>query len=377
MKILSLSNSPLEETQGSGYVITGYARRLRALGHEVDLLGPDEIEIPRGGSRAHSYRQTLGMAVHALRRLRRGYDVYEFYGGEAWLAISLVRKARNRPLLVAHSNGLEPHVVQRMNHAMRANSAQVPRRWYQAELSGLYARGFRLADALVTVGEFDRAYALQARYLPPARVLAIENPLPDSYLNQPLVHDRPPTAVFCGSWIPRKGTALLVREAGVFLEAHPEWKLVLVGVGDAFRAGDYLPSRVADRIDVVPSTDRERGLREIYLRSRVAIQTSIYESFGLAAAEAMACGCALAASRVGFADALTDGEDALLFPSADNPGLGTCLARLARDEPLRRRIAANGHRRVQGLRWDEAARRLEAGYRSWLNEHRRRSRAAS
>jgi glycosyltransferase involved in cell wall biosynthesis len=374
MKILTLSNSLLEEAQGSGYVVTGYARHLRALGHEVDVLGPYEIEIPPWGSRAHSYRQMLGMAAHALRRLRRGYDIYEFYGGEAWLAISLLRKARNRPLLVAHSNGLEPHVVQRMSAALRGEQGRARGRWYHADLSRLYSRGFQLADALVTVGQFDRTHALQARYLPPARVLAIDNPLPDSYLDQPLGHERPPTIVFCGSWIPRKGIDLLVTEVSAFLAAHPGWKFILVGVGNAFRAVDHFAPPVVGRIEVVPQIDRERGLREIYLRSRIAIQTSIYESFGLAVAEAMACGCAIAATRVGFADALIDGKEALLFPSAHHSSLGACLAHYAQDEPLRQRIAAHGHRRVQSLRWDASAHRLALSYRSWLDEHRRGSR---
>src|SRR4030081_2029164 len=62
MKILTLSNCPLDEAQGSGYVIVNYARHLRLRGHQVDLLGPDELALPRSGRRAIRYRLALGMA---------------------------------------------------------------------------------------------------------------------------------------------------------------------------------------------------------------------------------------------------------------------------------------------------------------------------
>lgn len=40
MKILVISNCPLEESQGSGYVIINFCRGLSERRHEVDLFGP-------------------------------------------------------------------------------------------------------------------------------------------------------------------------------------------------------------------------------------------------------------------------------------------------------------------------------------------------
>ncbi len=371
MRILTLSNCPLDDRQGSGYVILGYARRLAARGHTVDLLGPPEIEVPRWRrspwqAQAIRYRQALGMALTVLTR-RRHYDLVELYGGEAWLAVTLLRRLRRRPLLVAHSNGLEPQA----ERLLAASGAQ--RRWFQRDLSRLYARTFRGCDALVLVSEFDRRFAQAEGYQPAERLLAIDNPLPEAFLADgppgaaPLA-ERPPTALFCGSWIPRKGIELLARDGAAFLARHPAWTLLLVGVGD-LEPRRHFPAAVADRVQVVPRAERESELLALYRRSRIAIQTSLYESFGLAAAEAMACGCALVASRVGFAAGLADGAEASLLPAPTSPHLEQALARLAADDAFRQRLAASGQKRARQLRWDAAVERLESAYLNWLAAH--------
>lgn len=360
MRILTLSNCPLVETQGSGYVILGYARELRGRGHAVDLVDPRELEIPRGGARAIRYRQMLGMAWTALRRARR-YDVLELYGGEAWLAVELLRRRRKRPLLVAHSNGLEPLA----SRALAAHTPPRPR--WQLDLSRLYARAFRGADALVTVSEFDRAFALVERYQPADRVLALDNPLPASYLGQELDLERPPAIVWCGSWIARKGVGMLVEGTGRFLAEHPEWRLELAGVEPGFRAEDHFPAAVASQVDAAGALDREGGLRSLYRRCRVAVQTSVYESFGLAAAEAMASGCALVATPVGFAAHLSP-DQALTVPVGDAAALAAALSRLAADDTLRRQLAARGQARVQRLDWGAAGARLESTLTHWLSQ---------
>lgn len=364
MRILTLSNCPLVETQGSGYVILGYARELAARGHVVDLVDPRELEIPRGGLRAIRYRQMLGMAWTALRRAHR-YDLLEIYGGEGWLAVEMLRRRKNRPLLVAHSNGLEP----RASHALAAYTATRPR--WQLDHSRLFARGFRGVDALVTVSEYDRAFALAQGYQEPERVLALDNPLPASYLRLSLDLDRPPVLVWCGSWIARKGIEVLVAGTNEFLRRFPEWRLRLAGVEAGFCVAEVFAPDVAPRVEALGSLDRERGLREVYLGARIAVQTSVYESFGLAAAEAMACGAALVATPVGFAAGLEPDREVMMVPVGDAQTLVLTLSELARNDGRRLELARHGYRRVQRLDWASAGARLESTYTHWLEAHTR------
>ncbi|MGH9363607.1 MAG: glycosyltransferase family 4 protein, partial [Thermoanaerobaculia bacterium] len=303
MRILSLSNCPLDDRSGSGYVALGYARGLRERGHEVELLGPADFEPLHRLRRATGYRQALGMATTSLRRLAASdYDVVEFWGGEAWLAlVSLARRRHRRFLLVSHSNGLETHCAERMAAARGTGAVNVRKPWYELDLSRLVAAGFRRADAIVTVADFDRRYALDRGYASPDRVLAIDNPLPDEYLSMETDLERGPVIGYCGSWLPRKGVDLIARDLPPLLREFPSWHLVLAGVGDSFEAARHFPADVLPQIEVAPFAERSNGLRTLYQRFAIAIAPSVYESFGLVAAEEMACGCALVAAPVGFA----------------------------------------------------------------------------
>jgi len=371
MRILTLSNTPLDESLGSGYVVLRYARGLRERGHEVDVLGPTDYEPFHRLRHAIRYRQTIGMATASLRCLGGGYDVVEFYGGEGWLAISALASLPGRRfLLVSHSNGLETHCTETLGAAPEARE---PRRWYHLRHERWIACGFRRADAIVTVAPFDRDYALRERYASEHRVLAIENPLPASFLGCEVSFAREPVIGYCGSWLPIKGAALIARDLPRILREFPSWRLMLVGVGPDFRPAECFPTDLLPRISTVPRAERETELQALYKRFAITIVPSFYESFSLAAAEAMACGSALVATRVGFAAGLRGGEEAILLPAATSPCLYEGLKVLIEDAALRERIARAGHRRVQSLRWESAVARLEAAYTGWLDEIRRES----
>jgi glycosyltransferase involved in cell wall biosynthesis len=372
LRILALCNCPLDESLGSGYVSLRYAEGLRAAGHQVDLLGPADYEPLHGRfpGRGLSYRQAVGMAVEAVRRSARGdYDLVEICGAQGWLAMLLLtRTARRRFLVVQRSNGLETHCEDALRRA--AAAGVIPRgRWFHLSQSRLFEAALRRVDGLVTVSAADRDWALARGYAPPDRILAIENSLPDSYLGQAVDPERPRVFGYCGSWLPVKGVDLLVRAMPAVLRDLPGWRLALVGVGDGFRAAEHFPADVLPQIDVVPRADRMTRLRELYRGFAVSILPSVYESFGLAAAEAMACGSALVATRVGFAAGLRDREEALLLPDRSPEALAGALRELATDEPLRRAVASGGYRRVQELRWERAVRTLGQTYAAWGKRH--------
>ncbi len=103
-------------------------------------------------------------------------------------------------------------------------------------------------------------------------------------------------------------------------------------------------------------------------RAKIFFVPSEYEGFGLALAEAMACGCAVVTTPTGYGAELRDGEEGLLCPFEDSGAMRAALARLLDDDALRTRIAGAGWRKVQGLRWESSVRKLETTYRRWLDE---------
>jgi glycosyltransferase involved in cell wall biosynthesis len=301
-------------------------------------------------------------AKSAVQRFRP--DLVEFYGAEACLATRALSKLPNRAFqIVAHSNGLEPYVAETLAAArvFASPDGRKPK-WYQGRISLPAEDAFRCADAIVTVSEPEAAYAARKGYQSAHLILAIDNPLSDAFLGQSIDHARPKVIGFCGSWIARKGTALLVEDIGCVLREEPDWRLHLVGVGEAFRAAAVFPPDVLAQISVTPFVTDKEDLKRIYHGWSIAVLPSIYESFGLVAAEAMSCGCALAANATGFAATLTAGMEAAVFSGPQSPFLYDAVTRLIRDPHYRNSVASAGWRRVQNLRWDRALDRLEEFY---------------
>lgn len=371
MRMLTISNCPLLAHQGSGYVTLGYVEGLRRRGWTVDAFGPEHYEPLRRVRRARSWRVTVGMLLRALRSLAgRSYDVVEFYGGESWLALAvLARWPGRRFLLVSHSNGLEPYGGEQLIEHLGSDTLDGGRRrWYQFDVRALMAGGFRRADALVMVSDNDLAYARVHAYQPDGRLLAIDNPLPDAFLGLYPHTSRRPLIGFCGSWIPRKGHRVIVEDMGRILAEFPETRLRLIGVGSEFRTAEHFSESVRDRVEVLPFVTDKDTLRNAYRECAIFIAPSAYESFGLTIAEAMACGCAVVASRTGFAASLQHGIEACLLDAPASPHLYTQVKTLLVDVERREQIAAAGYRRVQRLRWTGAVDTLATAYEGWLAE---------
>ncbi|PSQ96745.1 MAG: hypothetical protein BRD55_05575 [Bacteroidetes bacterium SW_9_63_38] len=365
MRILSISNTPHDPDQGSGYVITGYVEGLRERGHQVDAYGREDwcwTELRRG----RRYVYPLMLAYFGLQHWQpQTYDLIELWGGTSWfLAVYLRWRDVDAPI-VHHSNGIEQHreQVQRESASRAIQSA----RWFQWNLSRLHDWGLHAVYAIVTVGSYDVPFLTERQYVAEERLFAIDNPLPDLFLERDVQYERPKRIGFCGDWSRRKAPPVLVLDVAEFLRAHPDWVFSIVGVGDIDVAQQF-PDDVRGQVEVIPFLDR-RELVDWYHRLAIFVLPSIYESFGLVMAEAMACGAALVATGVGFAYELEHEEEALILSEPQSPRLCEALDTLAEDDALRRRIARNGYERVQDLRWDDAVDQLEQIYTSLAEDH--------
>jgi glycosyltransferase involved in cell wall biosynthesis len=106
-----------------------------------------------------------------------------------------------------------------------------------------------------------------------------------------------------------------------------------------------------------PTSDK---LREIYNSCQVFLHPSWIEGWGLPAAEAMACGCALVSAANGGVDEFAvDGVNALLAPIKQPEILADKLLTCLTDRSLRIRLAESGERDIHRFSWDRAVVALE------------------
>lgn len=370
MKLLVLSNCPLDQTSGSGYVVLSFCHGLREQGHEVDLFGPEHYEPFKFLRRGVTYRKALGMFLCASRQLlQEKYDVVEFYGAESWLAVMMLSRLPRRSfLLVSHSNGLEAHssklLIQHLGSYSLDGSSPA---WHQKLQGPFYEKAFTAVDGIVTVSDFDLDFAKERGYQHESRLLSIDNCLAEEYLNLPVSFQRDPIIGFCGSWLLRKGVSLIEPAMTKILEDFPQCSFKLIGVGDQFQPAERFPTHLLQRIQTIPFVADKDVLRRIYESLAIFIMPSIYESFGLVSAESMACGCALVSTKVGFAYSLVNREEVVIVePNATS--LYEAIKELLVDEQLRVRTARSGYERVQNLRWPQAVDRLALTYKQWQEE---------
>ncbi len=357
MNIFTISNVPVIASQGSGYVIQGFVDRLREHGHTVDLLTPGDYQRWPGLTKAHRLRLQLGYTSALKRAIRSGhYDLIQAFGAEAWQGFSHAHKLAQRPLLLAHSNGVEPHVTEQLRRIGAEESTRLGK-LFDAFLH--YERAFSCADGVITVSEFDADYVRQKGWQSPDAVTAINNSLPVFFLGQEIEHERPLRIGYCGTWTSLKGKDALETALPRLAERFPQAEFEIVGTLDSLQPEKVFPPAFCERLVHLPKLTREE-LRERYHQWSIALMPSRYESFGLAAAEAMACGAALVATRRGFPASLEDGAEALLIDHSEPSVLAERIALLLKDEPKRRQIAQAGWQRVQSLSWAHAYERFEA-----------------
>jgi GT2 family glycosyltransferase/glycosyltransferase involved in cell wall biosynthesis len=110
----------------------------------------------------------------------------------------------------------------------------------------------------------------------------------------------------------------------------------------------------------LPSDDQ---LAELYSTAGLYLLTSRHEGFGLTAAEAMACGCPVVATRAdGNEEFCIDGETALTADPSDIERLKRHCLRLQREPELAEELARRGLRLIREYTWERVIDRLEAEF---------------
>ena len=110
---------------------------------------------------------------------------------------------------------------------------------------------------------------------------------------------------------------------------------------------------IGDRVDLlqfVPNDD----LPLLYNLADCFVYPSLYESFGLAQLEAMACGCPVIGANSGAIPEITGGT-AMLFDPRQPADLARAILTVTQDAAVRRDLVERAFVRVREFTWERTA----------------------
>lgn len=399
LAILSVHTSPLarlggEKTGGMNVYVRELARELGRRGIHVDVFtrqsspvdlhidtslgtnvrvitiqaGPLEIISP---DETYPYVQEFAAGVIAFSTLHNlRYDlIYSHYWLSGCVADTL-KEIWGIPFAqMFHTLG---HMKNRI--ALNPNVPTLPDVRVTQE-----SRIVRLADRIIAATPAEQAQLLWL-YRADRRKIVIIPPGVNSeqFFPQSMEESRARLALesdqtiflFVGRIEPLKGVDTILRAFAAIKRESPDLlaklRFLVIG-GDPARPNTEL-ARLIQRareldieslIDFLGAKD-QNDLRDYYTASHAAIMPSEYESFGMVALEAMACGTPVIASHVGgLAFLIQDGVNGYLIPVGEPNALSEKLIQILIDPETLSAMRANAFGTAQQYTWSAIAERLE------------------
>ena len=231
-----------------------------------------------------------------------------------------------------------------------------------------------LVDAVVVNCQAMRRHLIEDERVPAAKIRLCYNGL-NTEVFRPCPGPRPEilrdASLVIGAVCalrPEKDLATLVSAFAQVRPLQPGLKLLIVGSGSVLPGLEQHSRALGVRQDCVfePATpDVARWLRAI----DIFVLPSLSEALSNSLMEAMACGCAVVASRVGGnPEIVYPGKTGLLFPAGDPGSLAAALKELLENQEFRLRLAAAGSSFIErNFSLSQAAHRMEEIYREMVS----------
>jgi alpha-maltose-1-phosphate synthase len=370
---------PPEVYGGAGVHVEYLARELAPF---VDLTVHCQGK-PRSTAVAHSPWSLLSESNSALQTLSTDLSMAAALDG-CQVAHSHTWYAN----LAGHVGGL----LHGIPHVVTTHSLEPQRPWKAEQLGGGYALSswaekvsIEGAAAVIAVSEGMRADVLSVYpAVDPAKVHVIYNGIdaeqysPDSatdVIERYGVDTTKPSVVFVGRITRQKGVPVLLRAAA---QLDPDVQLVLcAGAPDTPELGAEVAGLVEElrktRAGVIWLSGMlsKREVIQLLSHSTLFACPSVYEPLGIVNLEAMACGTAVVASKVGgIPEVVADGETGLLVPPDDPDALAESITALTRDRDRAKAMGAAGRERAQSqFDWGKIAGQTAELYRSVVAGH--------
>lgn len=329
LRVLLSIHHPLDADSGAAGVVMRLGDEYQRLGHEVRIASHDDLPARLAGPiRDLLFPVRLASIVRAWRP-----DVVDASSGDAWIAHAV--GGPDGPLRVTHSHGLE-HLASAREIEEAATAGAVPsvakRFWRHGLRLRLVARSFRQADLSLVLNRAEADFLQRRLHVPPRAVRLLR--LATDHAGRPAeTGPRDPQAVVqIGAYTRRKGVEVTAAAMTRVMRRFPLATMTFVGTGCARDTvvADYPPA-LHSRIEVVRRYVNGDLPRLLVPRS-ICLMPSMFEGYGLAKLEAMACGLAMVVSDDPGASAdVVDGGNGFVVARGDVDDLARSVSSLLAD----------------------------------------------
>jgi D-inositol-3-phosphate glycosyltransferase len=407
---LSVHTCPLatlggKQTGGMNVYVRDLSRELVRRGHHVDVYtrsqnptiprishalgrGGRVIHIPAGPEQPYPknevYNHLPEFVDGILTQAKDDAIAYDLIHSHYWLSGWVARELRERwgtPIIHMF------HTLGRMKNAIaQSPRAQEPPRRMQVEdeivdfVDQTIVATPTERDQLITLYSADED---RVRVIPPGVDLERFHPIPPTRAKEQICLD--PTCrsiLFVGRIEALKGVDTLLKAISLIARKRPELTcgmcVPIIG-GNPHRVKDNDEMirlqalredlQIGDVVTFLGAQDQDT-LQYYYAAAEMVVMPSDYESFGMVALEAMACGVPVIASDVGgLAHLVQNGRTGYRVPARDPDALAAKITRLLSDEGLRRRMGQRAACWAEGYAWPLIADRIEEAYAQLAADH--------
>lgn len=397
--VISYHTSPLaplggRETGGMNVYVRESAAALAARGHQVDVFTRDDGSMPpiqspfpgvrvialEAGPRASVEKESLPDFLPGFLNAMRAFHVAEggqydvlhsHYWMSGWVGRHLQRVWGAPHITMFHTLG-------EVKRRARVEERE-PERRVQAERLIVES-----ADRIVAASPHERGLLARLYAASESRIAVIPcgvdlnrfHPRDRTVARTELgIPDDRQVVLFVGRLEPLKGVEILIDAVAELEDSRPD--LLIVG-GDA-RASSYM-ALLKERAEARGIGGRTRfegavaheRLPLYYSAADVCVVPSFYESFGLVALEAMACGAPVVASRVGgLVGTVRDGQSGFLVPWRCPQPFGDAIDLILTNDELRRSLSRSALETARRFSWANVAAELSSLYAAVIDEQAR------
>ena len=359
---------------GVGLYVLNLTKMLMKMGHDVRVFSSNLL---REGARSvtHEFQEVDGIRVRhfnvfKIPKVTSGYipsppfvkamlnqDVNiihaHSYSYFPTYTSALVKILRKRPLiLTTHQPPTE-----------KAFKSKLLMKMYNHSLGRL---SLMKADKIIAVTRLEADFLVKVAGARPDKIRVIPEGV-DLNLFRPKTAEigSEKVLLFVGRVAPEKGLIHLIRAMPKVVSAFPSASLLIVGEDQGIQRELM---KVAEGLKVKkaihflgPKFGSE--LARIYQRATIFVLPSVYETFGLAALEAMATGLPIVTTKVGgIPELVEDNYNGILVSPRDHDALAEAIIKLLSDPELRLKISKRNAAKAKRYSWENIAKKIEKVY---------------